>query len=488
MRLGLVAGAIATLLCAGACAPAPPVPTAPDLTPVPGAVQPAATASFAPPSIDTITSAIDALDALGSYRFIEARGVPAVQTQGVVINGEPHRVRTDTMSGDAVSMSLIQIGSRSWISVAGSGYRSDDLGLGGPDDPIGMPVAEGDTWVGPVAGDLASLVSGLDAVTELGVELHNGVPARHLRAAGTGEVKADANGDPIGDGFSGTVEAWIAVDGGYLTGLRAVGTYAGAPVDEGDPSAAPEPYRLEATIEGANDPANRVDEPVTPDPTVMPSGDPAIVALLEGIDDGLAGLTAYQGTLTSGADDAAMTVTLTVVNRPVEALRLDTRGVPGTEAVGSILVGGKAWTRQGDAPWIEDDAGGLAGMCQAGASGRLAACVIDSVVGLDGLNGVAGAFAVVDADEPVGGIATTHLHSSSGLPSAGDSLPGDTDLWIANDGGYLVRYAFEGQGLTVAFEVGRVNDPTIVIEAPGAGAAGPSGPTGSGVSPAPAAP
>ena len=278
---------------------------------------------------------------------------------------------------------------------------------------------------------------------------------------------ADANGDPIGDGFEGTVEAWVAIDGGYLTGLRAVGTYAGAPVDEGDPSAAPEPYRLEATIEGVNDPANRVDEPVVPDPTAMPSGNPAIVALLEGMAGGLAGLTAYQGTLTSGAEDAAMTVTLTVANRPVEALRLDTRGVPGTEAVGTILIGGKAWTRQGDGPWIEDDAGGLAGMCQAGAPGRLAACVVDSIVGLDGLSAAAGAFTVLDADEPVGDIATTHLHSSSGLPSAGDSLPGATDLWIANDGGYLVRYAFEGQGLAMAFEVGRVNDPTLVDRGPG---------------------
>ncbi len=476
VRLGIVAGAIASVLLVGACAPAGPVPSAPDLTPVPGAVDPIAQGSFAPPSLATVTGAIDALDTLTSYRFVESRGIPPVQTQGVVINGDKHRVRTDTMSGGAVSMSLIQIDSKSWISIAGSAYQGDDIGMGGPDDPVGMPVEGGDSWVGPIASEMGSLVSGLGSVTDLGVELRNGLAVRHLRATGSGEMTADENGDPIGDGFEGVVETWIAVDGGYLAGVRAVGTYAGMSSDNGEPSGAPEPYRLEVTIAGANDIANRVDEPVTPDPTVMPSGDPAIVALLGGVVDGLGRLTSYVATITSGAAGVSMTATISVVNRPVEALLLETSGVAGSDGISSLVVGGKAWSREGDGPWVTDSEGGMGGLCQ-GSSEGAAACAIGSVIGMDALASMAGAFAVEDADEAVGGVSTTHLHSSSGMPSVGISIPGAMDLWIANEGGHLVKYAFDGQGLEMALEIGRINDPAIVIEAPAAASSTPGAPT-----------
>jgi hypothetical protein len=49
------------------------------------------------------------------------------------------------------------------------------------------------------------------------------------------------------------------------------------------------------------------------------------------------------------------------------------------------------------------------------------------------------------------------------------------DLWIANEGGHLVRFSFEGQGIGITLDIGRINDPTIVIAPPPAASPTPGG-------------
>ena len=296
------------------------------------------------------------------------------------------------------------------------------------------------------------------------MELRNGLPVRHLRSLATGEVTADEFGDPMGDGFEGVVEAWIAVDGGYLAGVRAVGSYSGFAFDD-EPSPEAEPYRLELTIEGANDKANRVDEPVAPDPTVLPSADPGILALLDGIDDGLAALDTFVAALSSGEAGTDMTITITVVNRPVASMLMETGSIAGMDGFSTLVIGDRSWSREGDGPWSADDAGGgMGGLCEDGANG--VSCAVGGIVGLDQLAATAGTFVIVDPAEVVDGVQTTHLRSTSGMPSVGISIPGTTDLWVANEGGHLVRYAFAGQGITMTLDVTRINDPTIVLAPP----------------------
>jgi hypothetical protein len=105
--------------------------------------------------------------------------------------------------------------------------------------------------------------------------------------------------------------------------------------------------------------------------------------------------------------------------------------------------------------------------------GDPAACSIASIIGIDQLRDIAGAFTIVDPNERVGTVPATHLRSATGLPSMGVSVPGRLDVWIANDGGQLLRYAFAGQGLDTTLDVSGINDPATVLEPPADVAASP---------------
>jgi hypothetical protein len=67
-------------------------------------------------------------------------------------------------------------------------------------------------------------------------------------------------------------------------------------------------------------------------------------------------------------------------------------------------------------------------------------------------------FAVVSTDERVAGIEATHLRSEGGVRQGEDVIPGTRDVWIANDGGYLVRDVFTGPEISFQSVIGRIND------------------------------
>jgi len=90
--------------------------------------------------------------------------------------------------------------------------------------------------------------------------------------------------------------------------------------------------------------------------------------------------------------------------------------------------------------------------------------------------GTYGASLDVMGTEDHNGETALHYHldaeDAAALPAEGFPADGSFDAWIATDGGYLLGKAYEatnpetGQPANVAIEVTRVNDPSIVIEAP----------------------
>ena len=70
---------------------------------------------------------------------------------------------------------------------------------------------------------------------------------------------------------------------------------------------------------------------------------------------------------------------------------------------------------------------------------------------------LAGGFGVA-GDEPVNGVMATHFHSDAGsMADLRSGVDAGTDLWVADDGGYLVRLAVAGS-LPLQVDVSRVGD------------------------------
>jgi hypothetical protein len=78
--------------------------------------------------------------------------------------------------------------------------------------------------------------------------------------------------------------------------------------------------------------------------------------------------------------------------------------------------------------------------------------------------------------EDKNGVATTHYHADGSNPefAANFGPDGETDVWIANDGGYLVSMTVTGTtdvdgvatDIEMAIDLSRIDDPTIDIQAP----------------------
>jgi hypothetical protein len=463
-----VAAALAVVLLA-ACGATAPAVTAPDLTPVPGGASLSPGASFPPPTTQSVQDAIDRLDTLRSWRYtISQEGQDGAQgtSRGIVINDTPHRTRTDELSGTAVTLSTIEIGSQSWMSLDGEHWEVDPL-----DDSGGLPIDPGGTegdWSNPLDGSLWVLTESPAAVVaDLGLEPHGGVATRHLRVTVTGGRDAPVS-DSTGMAFAGSAELWIAADRGYLVAARATGTTTLDGFDDnGNPTGSPDvaPFRIEIAVDGADDPANAVDEPVVPDPTPLPSGDPAVVGLVGGIRRAQQALDRYVITVKTASDETDAVVTSTVVNRPVPAVLVETSGPDGS---GFLVIGPDAWSRDESGAWMVtarsevpvcDSGDGTTTPTDAGDCSGLLASLMEPAEELAVTFERAG-------EETVDGIRTIHLHSDAGMGSGGMSLPGTTDIWVARDGGWLVRFVFRGSGVSYDVTTSRVNDPSIRLAPP----------------------
>jgi hypothetical protein len=477
---------IATVLVSGCGAPVL-TDSAPDLTPVPGAVGVSIPRSFPPATTQVIQDAIDRLDTLGSWRFMiaeEGQDGAEGASRGVVVNTSPHRTRTDELAGGAVTVSTIEIGSRSWMSADGTTWQADPFGDPGgePADGGGLPLDPGvapgsggtdEDWSNPLDGTLWVVTDSPGAVVaDLGVEQHSGVVARHLHV--TVAEHGSGVSDSTGMGFTGSVDVWIAADRGYLVGARARGTTSTEGFDDnGNPTGSPEvaPFRLDLTVDGADDPANVIEEPVVPDATPLPSGDPAVVALVRGIRAAGEALDRYVLTVETTADATDAVVTSTVVNRPAPAVLVETTGA---DASAFLVIGEDAWTRDDSGPWVVTERSEVpvcgtddgttpdpgAGTAQdPGDCSGLLTSLLEPAVELAVTFTLAG-------EETVNGTASIHLHSDAGMGSGGMMLPGRTDIWVAKDGGWLVRFVFEGSGTTYDVATSRVNDPSIRLLPP----------------------
>ncbi len=411
-----------------------------------------------------ISAALDALDELTSYRFAQSvadpQAGPLAQARGVVVNGAEPRVQVDYSAGGAFAGSQVTIGNRTWLSVAGGTWQEqDDAGS----------VAGGE-WINPVARAFDPWALALDDVRDLGIEDHDGVPAHHLQATAMADDSVDEDGYPTGSGFTGEADVWVAVDGGWLVAARAVGTQAWPSTGDADPAPPPSPtaYRIDLAVEGVDDPTNVVDEPGTAVPATPPPGDPEAAALVKRLPAALRALDSYEYTITSSTGGMELTETLTVVNRPDRAAMLVQHAIAGLDASAVLVTGDGAWSRTGDGSWARSRPSAPV-VCGRGADpvGEAAACTFDRLTDVAAsIRAQRDTYSIVATDETIDGIAVTHLRSEAGIRQAGLGIPGTRDVWLANDGGYLVRDVFTGFGLSSEAMIDRVDDPALVIDTP----------------------
>lgn len=456
-----LAMALLLALVVGACGPTPGPSPSVDPEATPDRPLPTEAPTFPPPSADGLVGALAALDELDSYRFRGrvtdgAEGGESV-SRGTVINAGVRRSLVEYTRDGAFAGGTVTIGPRTWVRVSGSAYREQEGAS-----------AIGDEWVNPVARLLDPYGLGIDAMEDLGVETHEGVAAAHYRATVDAGDAVDEEGRPTGLGFAGTVDAWVAVDGGYLLAARAVGTQVWMSDDEADPAPISTAYVLDVLVEGVDDAANAVDEPPA-GPGAGSTGDKAAIRLIRGIDAGLAALGSYAFSITSSTGGFELATRLTVVNRPVAAAQSEADGVAGFEGQVIVATTGSTWSRTGAGAWVRGDPRGEP-TCIAGAdaTSELRPCTLDRMTDMTAsMRAQRSTFAIVATDEQVRGIAVTHLRSDAGIRTGDGTIAGTRDVWIANEGGYLVRDVFTGDGISFSAVIARVDDPRNVVLVPG---------------------
>lgn len=472
----LLACVLAALFLAGcATTPSETPPPATPATPSPAptaAPTPTPTAAVtpvpAPATVASITSAAAVLDGFTSYRFSQTSIEPASTVWATVINADPHRVRNESLVGGVVAATSIEIGDARWVSFSGSNFVKQGSG-GGPN---------GD-WHSPVASALTDLLAHVTSVVEIGIEDRGGVSVRHLQATAALASPAPTD-DPFGFtgdqtyGFIGRIDAWIATDDGHLVALEADGNRVSMPFDDtGDPPPTPmvKPSSVELAVDGIDDPANSVEEPSTAQATTRPTGDPAAVALIEGIPAAMRALDTYVLTSTTSSAGMDMKSTITVVNRPIAAaMSVVETGTDEFPGMSILVIGDKRWARNGDKAWEAETAENGPTCGQAGQqmnSATMKPCTVELMTSFTGAYAATAPwFSIVATDEVVNGIACTHLRSEAGLKSGEITIPGTTDIWIANDGGWLAQDTFTGVGFSTSSVTTRVNDPTVKLEPP----------------------
>lgn len=174
----------------------------------------------------------------------------------------------------------------------------------------------------------------------------------------------------------------------------------------------------------------------------------------------------------SEADGITMNGT---VDREAGAYQFDMSGVAGLEdlgggsAVSFVVIGPDAWISTGDGNFIKAPGGAamFGSLEQTLAPGTLIGSIPPG--SLNNLLAV--------GQEDKNGVATTHYHvTGADAPQVAEGLGPDSvvDLWIADDGGYIVSMAIDGvvpvdgtaTPVTMSMDVSRVNDESIAIEAP----------------------
>ena len=180
------------------------------------------------------------------------------------------------------------------------------------------------------------------------------------------------------------------------------------------------------------------------------------------------------GLMETAADASEITMSGTV-DREAQAYQFAMSGVAGLEdlgggpAVSFVVIGPDAWISTGDSNFIKAPGGAamFGSLEQALAPGTLLGSIPTS--SLQSLPAV--------GQEDKNGVATTHYHvTGADSPQVAEGLGAESvvDLWIADDGGYIVSMAMDGivpvngtdTPVTMAIDISRINDESIAIEEP----------------------
>lgn len=181
---------------------------------------------------------------------------------------------------------------------------------------------------------------------------------------------------------------------------------------------------------------------------------------------GISDLESYQVEINLTAGEDSTTLTILTTKSPVAATHYTMVGADSMEVI--TIEGEGSWLLQ-NGSWVEP---------QGGVDLYLSVfnfLAPDKIVSTYQLGNLATYFQDLGSEDH-NGIATKHLHLEagdvSGPPAANFPADGVFDLWLAEDGGYLVGLAFSGTDAEtgipseISIEVSRVNDPSISIEPP----------------------
>jgi hypothetical protein len=164
-----------------------------------------------------------------------------------------------------------------------------------------------------------------------------------------------------------------------------------------------------------------------------------------------------------------------VVDRENDAYQLDMTGIAGLDAVGGgsgisfIVIGDDVWIGTDGETFIKTP--GASAMVQPIREGLAPGTLLNMVPA-----GAADNMTAVGQEEK-NGVASTHYHvTGADSPGVAQGLGPDgvMDLWIADDGGYVVSMVVDGvidvngtdTPMSWAMDISRVNDASIAIEPP----------------------
>jgi hypothetical protein len=218
--------------------------------------------------------------------------------------------------------------------------------------------------------------------------------------------------------------------------------------------------------------------PATPAPSaaVVPTDAPASEAAsgsdldLTGAAGALDSIEKYQIDMTISGLVPGVTeeITMTgIIDQPNDAYQIEMTGfsaIPGAAAFSLIVIGDDAWMDAGGTGYMKQPGGATAfdSVRTGFAPGALLTSIPTTGIGWNKIG-----------DETKNGVGAGHYHVDAGsVPAFAAELGSDAemDVWLADEGGYLVSMTLTGTqagaAVSMSMDLSRVNDASIAIEAP----------------------
>lgn len=232
------------------------------------------------------------------------------------------------------------------------------------------------------------------------------------------------------------------------------------------PSATPALASSAPSMAASEAPTTAPSTPASAAPSTAASATPSAAALdLGSAADSVSQLSSYRMEITQVTGSEQQKLTLERTKTPADASHYVISGPPALEYI--TIKDQGSWIKQGSS-WTAVPGGGnpMASLFDALAP--------DTIISGFQLNKYADHMQLVDTKQH-NGVQAAHYHVDAALAgqlgAVGFPADGNLDIWVAVDGGYMVGMAYGGTSSTgdheeVTIEVTRVNDPTLVIEAP----------------------